>query len=450
MLRWWKQLAIGFAVVLLPAAASADLLQSTHFRLNPDTADTFGGIGSSAHYGLTDAGGETAVGAGSSSSYKLGQGYVASLPQSIQLSVLPSGTYAYWPMDTGSGSQAYDVSLNNDQATLVNAPTWTTGIVGQGILLNGTSQYLYTSNAITAPTSYSLEFWFKTTTTSGGRLFGFGNNQTGASGTSDRGVYMTNSGNLSYGVTNGTNKTVTTAAGYNDGSWHFVAATLGASGLLLYVDGVKQGSDTTTTTAGTYTGYWRFGYDSLSGWPGTVTSNYFAGTLDEARVVSRQLGNSEVANDYTAGANALRGAFTIPNITPGTSQTYNVDAVVRTDAGGYDLSIQKPQPFLHTDGTTVLPDISGTISSPIAWLEGTTKGLGFGVVSGTNVEGKWGTSPNFTYAAVPSSATIYHSRSGLSGATPETTTIQYRVDTSSSQKQGTYATQIIYTATLKP
>ena len=450
MLRWWKQLAIGFAVVLIPAAASADLLQSTHFRLNPDTADTFGGIGSSTHYGLTDAGGETAVGAGSSASYKLSQGYVASLPQSIQLSVLPSGTYAYWPLDTGSGSQAYDVSLNNDQATLVNAPTWTTGIVGGALALNGSSQYLYTANAISAPTAYSLEFWFKTTTTSGGRLFGFGNNQTGSSTTDDRAVYMTNSGTLTYGVTNGTNKTVTTAAGYNDGSWHFVTATLGASGLLLYVDGVKQGSDTTTTTAGTYTGYWRFGYDSLSGWPGSITSNYFAGTMDEARVVSRQLGDTEIANDYTAGANALRGAFTIPNVTPGTSQTYNVDAVVRTDAGGYDLSIQKPAPFLHSDGSTVLPDISGSITSPIPWVEGTTKGLGFGLIAGTNLEAKWGTGPNYAYAALPGSATIYHSRTGLSGATPETTTLQYRVDTSSSQKQGTYATQVVYTATLKP
>ena len=441
---------LGLAVAIMPTAASASLLQSTHFRLNPDVADTFGGTGSSTHYGLTDAGGETAVGAGSSASYKLTQGYIGSLPQAIQLSVLPSGTYAYWPMDTGTGSQAYDVSLNNDQATLVNSPTWTTGIVGGALTYNGTTQYAYTANSLAAPTAYTIEFWFKSTTTLGGRLFGFGNNQTGASTTSDRQVYMTNAGNLIYGVTNGTNKTVTTASSYNDGSWHHVAASLGTNGLLLYVDGVRVGTDTTTTTAGPYTGYWRMGYDALAGWTGTHTSDFFAGTLDEASIRTRQESDTEVKNDYTAGANALRGAFTIPNVTPGTSQIYNVDAIVRTEAGGYDLSIQKPKPFLHTDGSTVLPDITGTIASPIPWVEGTTKGLGFGVIAGINLEAKWGTNPNYDYAAVPSAATIYHSRTGLTGATPETTTIQYRVDTAPSQKQGTYSTQIIYTATLKP
>jgi hypothetical protein len=448
--RRWRQLALGLLLALLPAAASADLLQSTHFRLSPDVADTFGGTGSSTHYQLTDAGGEAAVGAGSSSSYKLTQGYVPSLTQAIQLSVLPSGTYAYWPMDTGSGIQAYDVSLNNDHATLVNAPSWITGIVGSGLSFNGTSQYLYTANLVTPPSAYTIEFWFKTTTSSGGRLFGFGNNQIGASSSSDRQVYMTNSGQLIYGVTSGSNKTVTTASSYNDGSWHHVAASLGSGGLLLYVDGLRQGTDTTTTSATSYSGYWRLGYDSLSGWTGTHSSDYFAGSLDEARVVTRQESDTEIKNDYTAGANALRGAFTIPSISPGISQTYNVDAIVRTEAGGYNLLIQRPKPLLHTDGSTVLPDISGTIASPIAWVEGTTKGLGFSVISGTQVEAKWGTSPNYDYAALPSTATVYHSRTGLTGATPETTTIQYRVDTASSQKQGTYSAQVIYTATLKP
>jgi hypothetical protein len=446
----WRQVTVALLIAIVPATASAALLQSTHFRLNPDVADTFGGTGNSTHYGLTDAGGESVIGSGTSASYKLGQGYVASLPQSLQLSVLPSGTYAYWPMDTGTGTQAYDVSLNNDQATLLNSPTWTVGIVGKGILFDGSSQYLYTANAVAAPTAYTEEFWFKSTSSRGGRLFGFGNAQTGASTTDDRGVYMTNSGTLSYGVINGSKKTVTSQSSYNDGSWHFVTATLGATGLQLYVDGLKQGSDPLTTTAGIYTGSWRFAYDTLTGWPGTMSSSYFAGTLDEARVISRQLGDNEIKNDYTSGVNALRGAFTIPNISPGTSQIYNVDAIVRTDAGGYDLSIQKPKAFLNTDGTTVLPDVLGSVAAPVAWVEGTTKGLGFSVIAGANLEAKWGTNPNFNYAAIPTTATIYHSRLGLSGATPETTTLQYRVDTTPSQKQGTYATQVIYTATLKP
>ncbi len=52
-------------------------------------------------------------------------------------------------------------------------------------------------------------------------------------------------------------------------------------------------------------------------------------------------------------ANALHGAFTLPNVTPGQSQTYSADAVVRTDAAGYDLYIQAPT--LLTQGRCSTP-----------------------------------------------------------------------------------------------
>lgn len=455
MVRWTTTartfaLAAAAAGLLMPSLAQADLLQSSHFRLDPNVASSFGGAGISSSYKLTDTGGEGVVGAGASQSYKLGQGYVRQLPQSIQLTVLPSGTYAYWPLDTGAGTVAYDNSMTGDDGTLQNAPSWTTGIVGQAVTLNGSSQYLSTSTTQTNPTALTLEIWFKSTSGQGGRLMGFGTAATGASGTLDRHVYLDNAGHIVWGVNNGAQKTITTASTYTDGSWHHVAASLGSGGMNLYVDGIKQATDPTTTSAGNYTGYWRMGYDNLSGWPSAPTSNYLAATIDEARVVSRQLADAEVKNDYTAGANALHNAFTLPDITPGVSQTYLADAIVRTSAGGYDLYVQAPTPLTHTDTSTTIPDISGNIASPILWSEGTTKGFGFTLTAGTQLEAAWGTSPNYKYAALPSSSTLFHSRVGLNGGVPEVTTMQYRADTANTQKQGTYSTQVIYTATIKP
>lgn len=448
----WPVLAT--LALCLPQAASADLLQSTHFRLDPNVGASFGGSGSSTHYALTDAGGEAVVGAGSSQSYKLGEGYIAKLPQSIQLTVLPNGTYAYWPFDTGTGTVGYDLSTNEDDAKLIGSPSWTTGMVGQAVVLNGSSQYAVTGNQISGQNPFTLEFWFQVANGygSGGYLMGFGDASSGSSTNLDRLVYMNNSGQLTFGVNPGTRKTVTTTASYNDGSWHHVAASLGAAGLLLYVDGIQEGKDASTTTAGSYSGYWRMGYDNLSGWASAPSSNYINGSIDEARVYSRQLSDKEVTGDYTAGANALESAFTLPDITPGTSQSYSVDLVVRTNAPAYDLSMQAPTPLTHTDHATTFPDITGTIASPILWNEGTTKGFGFTLTAGYGLESGWGTSPNYEYAAVPSSDTVFHSRPGTSmtDGTPETTTVQYRADAASSQKQGTYSTNIIYTATLKP
>jgi hypothetical protein len=453
MLRWlWNlRLLLVVALAMLPAVAAADLLSSTHFRLDPNVADTFGGNSGSSSFKLSDAGGETVVGAGSSQNYHLGQGYVRELPQSIELSVMPSGTYAYWPFDTGSGPTAYDVGAQSDDATLVGSPAWTTGMVGGAVQLNGTTQYVTTAKQVSSPSPFTIEFWFNSSSSSGGELMGFSDAATGAGAGPDRLVYLRDDGKLTFGVhPAGGFKTITSQASYNLGGWHHVAASLGASGLRLYVDGQIVGRDASTTTAGNYSGYWRLGYDNMAGWPTAPTSNFAAATLDEARVASRQLTDAEVTGDYTAGANALQNAFTLPHVTPGQSQTYSVDAVVRTDAGGYDLYVARPKPLTHTDGSTTIPDIAGTIASPIVWSEGTTKGLGFTLTSFYGADTNWGSSPNNKYAALPSAATVYHTRTGVTSGVVETTTLQYRADTAPEQKQGTYSTQVIYTATLKP
>jgi hypothetical protein len=455
MLHKVRQFRVVLAVtaLMVPGLVSADLLQSTNFRLDPNVAATFGGNSGSTSYKLTDTGGEAVVGSGSSQSYKLTQGYVSQLAHSMQISVLPNATYATWPFDTGTGTQAYDLGMNSDDATLVGAPSWTTGIVGKAVTLNGSSQYVATSKQVSNPTAFTMEIWFESTTAAGGYLMGFGDAQTGASSTLDRVLYMQSDGRITFGVKPGASyKTVTTPSSYNVGVgvWHHVAASLGSAGLALYVDGNKIATDTSTTTAAAYSGYWRMGYDDLTGWPGAPTSNYLAASIDEARVYTRQLSDGEVTNDYTAGANALHGAFTLPNITPGISQTYSADAVVRTDAGGYDLYIQAPTLLTHTDTTTTIPMIGASIASPAAWSEGTTKGLGFSLTAFTGLDAKWGTNPNYNYAGIPNTATVYHSRTGLNGGIPELTTLQFRADTTPSQKQGTYSTTIIYTATVRP
>ncbi len=451
MLARIKQYApVLFAILMAwPALAAADLLTSPHYQLNPDVASSFGGTGSSANYALTNAGGEAVVGSGSSQSYMLTQGYVSQLTHSIQISVMPAGTYAYWPLDTGTGTAIYDVSTTADRGILQNAPSWATGKIGQAVSFNGSSQYLSTSTAQADPNTFTLELWFKTTTTNGGELMGFGDAQTGSSTNRDRLLYMTNGGQLVFGTKPSTTHTISSSGSYNDGNWHYVAATEGAAGLTLGVDGTRVASDGATTTGGNYTGYWRAGFDSLSGWPSAPTSNYFAGTLDELHVYSRQLSDAEAAGDYSAGNSGMRFAHTLPTVTPGTSQKYDSDVVVQTDAGGYDLSLQAPSLLTNIVTAATFPMVTAAIGSPAAWVEGTTKGLGFSVTSGTQVEAKWGTGP-YNYAAIPAVAAVYHSRDGLNGGVPEKTSVEFRADASPIQASGTYTTTIIYTATLKP
>lgn len=436
--------------VALPVGASAQILQSTNYTLNTSLGGTTSGSGSSTSYKLSDTAGQPTSGSGGSPDYLLTTGYSSQLSNSLQLTVEPHDTYAYWPFDTGTGTIAYDASETGDDATLMNSPTWTTGIVGQAVTLDGSTQYATTADQVSGPTTFTIECWFKSTSATGGYLMGFGSAASGASTSLDRLIYLTNSGQVSFGTNPGTYDVITTSASYNDGSWHHVAASLGAAGMALYVDGIKEATNKTVTTAGSYSGYWRMGYDNLAGWPSAPTSNYLAATIDEAHVYTDQLSDAQVTSDYTQGANGLTDGFVLPNVSPGISQTYLVDAVIRTSAPGYDLYVQRPQPLTHTGGTATIPDITGSIASPSAWTEGTTKGFGFTLTGGTGLEAKWGTSPSYDYAALPSLATDFHSVDGLTDPATDTTTIQYRVDTTPQQQQGTYSTEVIYTATMKP
>lgn len=153
----------------------------------------------------------------------------------------------------------------------------------------------------TNPNPFTIEFWFRTETTSGGQLAGFGSSTTGASTSVDRVVYLRNDGRVSFGVNPGTRTVITSTAPYNDNAWHLVQASLGAAGMRLYIDGAQVAANSGVTTARNGTGYWRFGGDSLTGWPSVPTSTYVAATLDEIAVYGTQLGAQQIA--WRVGAN---------------------------------------------------------------------------------------------------------------------------------------------------
>ena len=110
---------------------------------------------------------------------------------------------------------------------------------------------------------FSVETWFRTTTTSGGKIVGFGNANTGTSTNYDRHIYMEPNGRITFGVYNNGTYTVTTA---EPAQRRPVAPRRRHDGpdraSRLYVDGKKVGTNGGTTVAQPYSGYWRIGGDS--------------------------------------------------------------------------------------------------------------------------------------------------------------------------------------------
>ena len=244
---------------------------------------------------------------------------VASSAGAYPAEIRADGAVVYFRMEEPTGTVAGSLGSSALGGSYVNASSRAgqggalPSQPGQSALFDGTSSFLRTEVRTPAPTVYSIETWFKTTTTRGGKLVGYGNRVDMNSATIvplssayDRQIYMTNDGRVLFGVNPGTKVTLTSAAGLNNGQWHQVVATQGASGMALYIDGVRVATNT-TTGAQSIQGYWRIGGDNLAGWASRPLSNYFAGNLDETAIYSRVLTTAQVADHYRLSGRTLPG-----------------------------------------------------------------------------------------------------------------------------------------------
>ncbi|MFB7462128.1 DNRLRE domain-containing protein [Streptomyces sp. NPDC056224] len=217
--------------------------------------------------------------------------------------VRADGAQQYWRYDESALPFVADSSDGGNQSGVhLNAPALrqTPGAVSgasTAIGFNGTDTQVYGDKRQTVGSTYTIETWFKTNTTRGGKLVGFGNNQSRGSNQYDKHIYMTNDGRLVYGVYTGATRTVITSAAYNDDTWHHVVATQGPGGMTLYVDGAQKGT-LNVTTHENFSGYWHAGGDSLGGWPDRPTSEYWAGRLDETAVYPTVLSAAQVQHHY--------------------------------------------------------------------------------------------------------------------------------------------------------
>jgi hypothetical protein len=233
--------------------------------------------------------------------------------QTYQQTALADHPKFFWPLNDTGGTAA-DASGNGFNGTYESGTTQGqagpfSGTTATGF--DGNTGLVTAQNQVTGPQQFSVEGWFKTSTDDGGKLIGFGNNQTGSSSNYDRHIYMMNDGQLVFGVYNSGTQTIETPDVYNDGAWHHVVATYNGTNLALYVDGQLIGTNT-SSSAQAYSGYWRVGGDNLNGWnldpwgsnsQGTTQphSYYFSGTIADVAVYPTALSAAQVAAHYAAG-----------------------------------------------------------------------------------------------------------------------------------------------------
>lgn len=252
--------------------------------------------------------------------------------------VLNDGANLYWRLGTPTGTTESDWSGQNDGSIGAGVTPSAGGAIpgdpSNASTFDGTStSNISTQNQTPVGSAYSLEFWLKTTTSSGGKLVGYGNASTGDSSNYDRHVYMTDDGRLIYGNYDNATYTITTSNSYNDGAWHHVVAAQGTDGMTMYVDGQSVGTNGHTAAQG-YVGYWRVGGDNLNGWTNQPSSSRFSGQIDEVAVYPSVLTAAQASTHYglaqgmtpptaafTASVADLTGSFDASGSTAVGSQT---------------------------------------------------------------------------------------------------------------------------------
>ena len=243
-------------------------------------------------------------------SSQLNAHYVSS-GRTSQQAVAPADAYGaavfnaspdlYWRLGENSGTTVRDSgpSGNSGQysgGVTLGTPGTIAGTADTAASFSGVDGLAASGSTFTNPQVYSLELWFNSKSTTGGKLIGFGNTATGTSSNYDRHIYLQDDGKIVFGTyTNGTN-TITSTSSYNDSAWHYVVATQSDTGLKLYVDGGLVGTNP-ATQAQSYTGYWRVGGDTTWG----SSSAYINSIIDEVAVYGSALSAADVSSHYSLG-----------------------------------------------------------------------------------------------------------------------------------------------------
>ena len=239
----------------------------------------------------------------------------ANAPSPYADAVLADGARFHWRLDEASVGLTPDelgpTSLAINTGASIGGPSALLNEAGSsGTFTNAGTARMYDQTRRATLDPVTVEAWVRTSSSTGGRIFGFGNNATSNSTTGDRVLYMANNGRILFGARqtnsgNGpglgtTRQTVESPAGFNNGQWHHVVGTLGQDGMHLYVDGVRVASRGDVRQGSAYQGYWRVGADSLASWPNRPSTDNLTGNVDEAAIYYSVLSAKQIAGHYAA------------------------------------------------------------------------------------------------------------------------------------------------------
>ncbi len=251
------------------------------------------------------------------------------------------GLVGYWSFNEGTSTIATDFSgrgntgtLNSFSAPATASSGWGSGRMGPGLNFDGTSDYVSIDGVANdvVETSFAFSVWIKSTWTAGFDTVLAIN--TAALGNQTQ-LFIDNT--LTIRVYDGTQDAteLSSSGSVVDGKWHHIVYSRSGATGTLYVDGVSQGTHTSSDTF-SGTDLWSLGQEFDAG---PVASDLYAGGMDEVRIYNRPLSGTEVLNLYNSGLIRVGSSNTQRNIvTTGLIGYWTLDGGEMTTNTAYDRS----------------------------------------------------------------------------------------------------------------
>jgi len=214
---------------------------------------------------------------------------------------------AYWKFDETSGATALDSSGNGNNGTLVGDPKWVAGKFGGALEFNG-NDYVNCGNgaSLQIRDQITITFWFKvqafSNTWEGFLAKGDDSYRASRGGGTGNATHMGISGTSTGGGNGWFNGTVIVT----DNQWHHFAATYDGTAGRIYIDGVL---DVTSPGTGRIN---QSSYNFYIGENAQATGRFLHGLMDEVRLYSRAMTDSEIKG-VMAGAGAEYPFASSPN-----------------------------------------------------------------------------------------------------------------------------------------
>lgn len=223
----------------------------------------------------------------------------APTPATASAASLPGQTGAYPDLSGAADDATAAGGVTSSASGPLSAGASTTFDGSTGILTTG-------GGATSGLQTFTQLAWIKTT--GSGVIMSFANTTPPASAADwDRHLWVDPTGHVVAGEFPGTFHTVTSTSVVNNGAWHLAAVTLSSAGLKLYVDGSLQATDSSGTSAQSYSGWWSVGAGKLLSWSDTPTLDgngvsWFAGSLAGVAVLPTALTATQIASLYASSS----------------------------------------------------------------------------------------------------------------------------------------------------